>query len=102
MDLDLEYRLDGAAWDREFPALVPMRLEQGFEWLGEPPQPTDEPESIDPMSEEFLTDVDARPEPFRVHRLDQSRQIRSNTMQYFDSAFLGAIVRVTPIADDES
>ncbi len=99
VDLDLEYRLDGPAWDREFPAPAP-RLEPGFEWLGEPPAPLEEPTVVDPLSAGFLAEDGVEPEPFRVHRLDQSRQIRTNTMQYFDSAFLGAIVRVTPIADD--
>lgn len=96
LDMDLEYRLPGPSWAREFDILEP-----GFEWLGSPPEPVlpaqDSPSEdavmvLDPSLEPPLS------EPFELHRLQQSRQIRSNTLQYFDSAFLGAIVRVTPIA----
>lgn len=41
---------------------------------------------------------DVQPPPFRIHRLHQSRQVRSNELNYFDTAYLGAIVRVTPLA----
>lgn len=108
VDVDLEYRLDGPAWDREFPPEPPLRLEPGFEWLGEAPgdgqgrEPAAEPampiDATEPM-EAPLTEPE---EPFQVHRLEQSRQVRTNTLQYFDSAFLGAIVRVTQIADEET
>ncbi len=105
LDLDLEYRLPGPAWDREFD-----RLKPGFEWVGNAPaiDATDVPDMpvvpaqvivndaahvvLDPALEPPLA------EPFDLYRLQQSRQIKSNTLQYFDSAFLGAIVRVTPIA----
>lgn len=91
IDLDLEYRLEGPAWALAFPAEAPGRLEEGFEWVVAPPSPADEPG--DGNAQEIT-------EPFQLHRLRQSRQVRSNTLQYFDSAFLGAIVRVTPIADE--
>lgn len=91
VDLDLEYRLEGPAWERMFPDPDPARLEDGFEWVGEAPA-VNEPR-LPP-----LANLD--PEPFRLHRLNQSRQVRTDTLQYFDSAFLGAIVRVTSIADD--
>lgn len=123
IDLDLEYRLDGEAWTLAFPPAPPARLPEGFEWLGEPPDATNDAQEderlapvedrsgvidgtatvTDPLlgadTEAFAGDT-PETEPFRVHRLDQSRQIRTNTMQYFDSAFLGAIVRVTPISDN--
>jgi hypothetical protein len=41
----------------------------------------------------------APPEPYRVHHLRQSRQVKSNEIHYFDSAYLGALVRVTPIEE---
>lgn len=116
LDLDLEYRLDGPAWDLAFADPTPGRLEPGFSWVGEAPReappgtsrdtPLDAPtgETIDnpigdpdPIGEEA---VPAPTTPFRLHRLRQSRQVRTDTLQYFDSAFLGAIVRVTPIAPD--
>lgn len=101
LDLDLEFRLPGPAWAREFPTQPDDLLEPGFEWLGTAPEPVqapqplrfgEEPLGVDPA---MSTPVS---EPFELHRLQQSRQIRSNTLQYFDSAYLGAIVRVTPIA----
>jgi hypothetical protein len=120
VDMDLEYRLDGPAWQREF------GLPPGFEWIGEGPEqartpvpnPATEPETrspapinaLQPMSKagpaladgSTVPENQPREEPFRVHRLQQSRQIRTNTLQYFDSAFLGAIVRVTEIADEDT
>ena len=114
VDLNLEYRLDGPAWQREF------GLPPGFEWIGEAPTEaraaTREPaaptpiNALQPMTEAGLVpttdraDVDMQPtvEPFRLHRLQQSRQVRTNTLQYFDSAFLSAIVRVTEIADEDT
>jgi hypothetical protein len=120
VDLDLEYRLDGPAWQREF------GLPPGFEWIGEAPDeartpapaPARGPEprnaapinALQPMTRSgpVLTDgpagSEAQPpsEPFQVHRLQQSRQVRTNTLQYFDSAFLSAIVRVTEIADEDT
>lgn len=103
LDLDLEYRLPGPAWEREFPVQAEDLLEPGFEWLGDAPQ-TMETGTAAP-ADSLATGIDASleapiPEPFSLHRLQQSRQIRSNTLQYFDSAFLGAIIRVTPIADE--
>lgn len=91
VDLDLEYRLDGPAWEQAFPAQLPPRLPDGFEWLGGPP-----PASTTAGAAAATGAIDT---PFRLHRLQQSRQVRTDTMQYFDSAFLGAIVRVTTIAD---
>lgn len=118
IDLDLEYRLEGDAWERVFPPLLPTALPEGFEWVTEPvpsaPSAANGPaiarEGSDPGALADATVVATNNdngtaggpsvEPFRVHRLAQSRQIRTNTLQYFDSAFLGAIVRVTPIADE--
>ncbi len=121
VDVDLEYRLDGPAWQREF------GLPPGFEWIGEAPRETAaqpaEPtpsspapiNALQPMTaagpvptnevstnEPGLAESAPAPEPFQVHRLQQSRQIRTDTLQYFDSAFLGAIVRVSEIADEDT
>ena len=118
VDLDLEYRLDGPAWQREF------GLPPGFEWIGGAPAeardlvPGPAPEArqpapinaLQPMTEAgpVVTDGSAGQaaapleEPFQVHRLQQSRQVLTNTFQYFDSAFLGAIVRVTEITDEDT
>jgi hypothetical protein len=104
VDLDLEYRLDGPAWERDFPTRVPMGLPEGFEWVGEPPAtgasgPGGDPAPAEGAAEAPATTAVEEREPFRLHRLRQSRQVRTDTMQYFDSAYLGAIVRVTTIAD---
>jgi hypothetical protein len=118
VDLDVEYRLDGPAWQREF------GLPPGFEWIGEAPAESRNPPSspdldlrnptpinaLQPMTEagpeltDEVTEPERQPpvEPFQVHRLQQSRQVRTNTLQYFDSAFLSAIVRVTEIADADT
>ena len=118
VDMDLEYRLDGPAWQREF------GLPPGFEWIGETPQTNSAPppettpvpvgpapiNALQPMTEAGPVPTSdlgqpaqaPTPEPFQVHRLQQSRQIRTDTLQYFDSAFLSAIVRVTEIADEDS
>jgi len=96
LDLDLEYRLPGPAWDREFDTLKP-----GFEWVGSAPAPVMPAQAVPTDATTLVLDPVLEPpfaEPFELYRLQQSRQIRSNTLQYFDSAFLGAIVRVTPIA----
>jgi hypothetical protein len=115
IDLDLEYRLDGPAWEREFPTLSRDLLEPGFTWVGDSPKavpnapestpapvvrPSGESGAFIAVPEVNQPDATGKtlPEPFMLYRLEQSRQIRSNTLQYFDSAFLGAIVRVTPIA----
>jgi len=92
IDLDLEYRLPGPAWDLAFPTRPEDQLEAGFEWLAGTEPVATPPDTPGQES--------AEPTPFEFYRLAQSRQIRSNTLQYFDSAYLGAIVRVTPIADE--
>lgn len=101
IDLDLEFRLPGPAWDREFPVQPVDLLEPGFQWLGEAPGPVVIPPDLPVIAASDVADPDITlpiVEPFELYRLQQSRQIKSNTLQYFDSAFLGAIVRVTPIA----
>lgn len=72
IDLDLEYRVD------------------------EPAQP------VSVFGEAGIVNVveqsgDVPAPPFRVHRLRQSRQVKSNEIHYFDTAYLGALVRVTPL-----
>ena len=92
VDLDLEYRLDGPAWALAFPGQ--RALEPGFSWVGNAPEPV----SVDGADDEPLESGRVTPIPFELHRLRQSRQVKSDTLQYFDSAFLGAIVRVSAIS----
>lgn len=41
----------------------------------------------------------AAAEPYRIHHLRQSRLVKTGEVHYFDTAWLGALVRVTPIGD---
>lgn len=41
--------------------------------------------------------LDARPEAFRVYRLQQSRQIKTNSMSYFDGPVFGVLAYLTSI-----
>jgi hypothetical protein len=42
------------------------------------------------------------PESFRVHRLQQRRQVRSDRVEYFDGPVLGVLARISRVAADES
>lgn len=57
---------------------------------------------LDTGAEIAETDMAATfaPEPFRVHRLRQSRQVETDTMIYFDSDTLGALARVTALGPE--
>lgn len=79
--MDLEYRVDDPAWARAFPTPLAPAPAGSFSALSEASVLEDEP-----------------PEPFRIHRLRQSRQIEPGEWHYFDAAFLGALVRVRPVA----
>lgn len=84
LDLDLEYRIDDPAWLQAAPL---------------PPAPgLVQPEAAPPDAQAPTPEA-GPPEPFRVHRLRSSRQIRSNEVHYFDTAYLGVLARVTSIAD---
>ena len=45
--------------------------------------------------EEVASVLESTPGPALVHRLKQSRQVRTGQMQYFDSPYLGVLARVT-------
>ncbi len=54
---------------------------------------TSDPEYSD---SELVEDIlDPSPGPALVHTIEQSRQIRTGQMQYFDTPYLGVLVRVT-------
>lgn len=77
VDIDLEFRVDDPAWDLAFP-------------------PLDRPGQASVLSA-LPGASEQAPEPFRIHRLKQSRQVRTDALNYFDSEFLGVLVRVTAI-----
>ena len=74
LNLDLEYRQDLLPRATELPASREEAIERSVQ-----------PGQI----------LDRTPGPALVHALLQSRQIRRDQMQYFDTPFLGALVRVT-------
>jgi hypothetical protein len=75
IDLDLEYRIGEPAQSRNF-VLGPAA-------------------SASPAEAEQLVPI----EPFHIHHLRQSRQVKPGEVHYFDSAWLGALVRVTALSD---
>ena len=74
LDLDLEYRQEFVTSGSPLPTSA-----EAAEMLAEIIQP--EPEPL--------------PGPALVHTLRQSRQIRTGSLQYFDSPYLGVLARVT-------
>lgn len=83
IDLDLEYRVDDPAWLAAFP---PVDFED--ERFVEASVQRD-------LFGRSQAEAASPPEPFRVYRLRQSRQVRTDNVHYFDSPTLGALVRVT-------
>lgn len=86
IDLDLEYRIDDPAWSAAFPPIdfddeSFVETEPALDLFGQAPRAGDRDETV--------------PEPFRIHRLKQGRQVRTGRVHYFDSPVLGALVRVT-------
>jgi len=97
LHFDLEYRVEDPEWEewRPIPDTADMPGVAGHR-----PAPAPNPDPV------FAGDGDvapgaAPPEPFRIHSLRQSRQVHTDTLQYFDSAFLGVIARVTAIEEDD-
>ena len=91
IDIDLEYRQDLLPRPPEDP--VPDTA-----GMAEPPVPVVvEAESPgDEISAGSLTELlDPSPGPALVFGIQQSRQVRTGQMQYFDTPFLGVLVRVT-------
>ncbi len=74
LKLDLEYRQD----------LLPRKA----------PLPASREEAID-LALQQRQALDLTPGPALVHTLLQSRQIRRDQMQYFDTPYLGALARIT-------
>ncbi|WP_191621186.1 CsiV family protein [Marinihelvus fidelis] len=102
------YRLDGMAQLRRSRFL---HLELDIEWRQDAPVETNLPAPGDSPAEpaedagidaeadtEALADEGPAPDPFKVHRLRQSRQVVTDTLIYFDSDVLGALARVTALA----
>ncbi len=95
LQFDLEYRVDDPGW---------AEWQQPEEW-SQPGGPPDEaartgdgPFTSESVPEGANPDETA-PEPFMVHTLRQSRQVRTGVLHYFDTEFLGAIARVTPLEE---
>ena len=86
LDLDLEYRVDNPGWNA---APLPTReeLEQAVNENG-----LAGTESM-PGTDEEQTEE----QPFKVYTLQQSRQVKTDTIQYFDTSYLGVLARVTAI-----
>lgn len=88
LDLDLEYRQE----------LLPRPVPQMVIGNDQPaiPRVTEsEPLGDEVLSGELGQLLDPSPGPGLVFGLKQSRQIRTGQMQYFDTPFLGVLVRVT-------
>ncbi len=97
------YRLDGTAQLRHSRFL---HVDLDLEWRVDAPPESPVPEqglaleSETPGDGELAVDVadpGPEPDPFRVHRLRQSRQVETDTLIYFDSDVLGALARVTAL-----
>lgn len=102
LDLDLEYRLDTPAPlnAMPLPQAPPSFSQGGSDLTPAPDSPHTAEQAIGlntaaPMAPE----ADLVEPLLRLHRLQQSRQVRSDQVHYFDSAYLGVLARVTTIAD---
>jgi hypothetical protein len=98
LHFDLEYRIEDPAWEAWEPLSDDTAMSAGNEPLRRETQDT---ESVSEDRSGERGEMHA-PEPFRVHTLNQSRQVRTDTLHYFDTAFLGAIARVTAIEEDDT
>lgn len=120
LDIDLEYRLDDLARldARPLPKGPPDRM-QAMEVISTDQSPGPEepinaasrpvaPANAPAGQPTYNTDGQlARPEPetamqpplLRLHRLQESRQIKTDQIHYFDGPYLGVLARVTSIAD---
>jgi hypothetical protein len=99
--VDRHYRLDGTAQLRRSRFLhLDLDLEYLAEWSSQRPTP---PLSADTGMEPgqanspAATDVTA---PTWIHGLQQSRQIRTGALEYFDTPYLGVLARVTATAGE--
>jgi hypothetical protein len=62
-----------------------------------PPHAVNQPPTLPAAADEPLPEP--RPSAFLVHRLEQSRPVRTGRMEYFDSPVLGILAWVTDISD---
>lgn len=98
LHLDLEFRVDDPRWSDA--ALAGTQAIAGLEMLGSSPAEPQAPNADSGSIFEAVRAVEQEtPQPFRIHRLVQSRQVRTDTMHYFDTPFLGVLARVTAIED---
>ncbi|NNE04413.1 MAG: hypothetical protein HKN15_01640 [Xanthomonadales bacterium] len=91
------YRLDGTAQLRRSRFLhLNLDLEYRADLLPRPePVPENREDALSLQEEDAAQVLAHSPGPALVHRLSQSRQVRTGQMQYFDSPFLGVLARVT-------
>jgi hypothetical protein len=59
----------------------------------------DETLTAGPLTPSSAAEIESRPSAFRVHRLEQSRPVRSGRMEYFDGPVLGVLAWVSDISD---
>lgn len=90
LNLDLEYRQDLLPRPLADPggAAGPAPGEPLPLLPGEPSAAEEEPRFIQ-------VELDPAPGPALVHALSQSRQVRTDELQYFDTPFLGVLARIT-------
>ena len=94
LNLDLEFRQD----------LLPRPLSEaganGFSLAAplEPESVDDDQAPVQGSRENIENALGLSPGPALVHGLKQTRQIRTGQMQYFDTPYLGVLVRVTATA----
>lgn len=84
------YRLDGTVTLRRSRFLhldLDLQMREG----------TWEPEPLEPVSTDPVMYERAGPTSFLVHELQQSRQVKTGRMEYFDSPALGVLATITAI-----
>ena len=59
----------------------------------------DETLTAGPLTPSTAAEIETRPSAFLVHRLEQSRPVRSGRMEYFDGPVLGVLAWVSDISD---
>lgn len=86
INLDLEYRVPARNVNHARAIALNSRISNGNDMIGE------DMGSVTPGTKiQDLTDHD-------VYRLKQSRQVKTDRLQYFDSPWFGALILVIPIA----
>jgi hypothetical protein len=85
LHLELDLRLREAVYDEEIPVQLSL--------LAATP-PEEEPLDENSMEEEAPL---PKPSSFLVHRMQQSRQVKTGRMEYFDSPVLGVLAFITAV-----